>query len=59
VLFHGVPGIPCESGEQPTVYFCPEHYIEHVEGAHDGVPLAGCMSLNAARLYLASRSDNG
>lgn len=28
------------------------HYIGHVEGAHDGLPLPGAVSLNAARLLL-------
>lgn len=52
VLFHGVPGIPCADAEQPTLFFCPSDYIGHVEGAHGGVPLAGCTSLAAARLAL-------
>lgn len=59
VLFHGMAGIPCASVDQPTVWFCPEHYVEHVEGAHDGIPLPGCISLTAARLYLLSREHTG
>ena len=56
VLFHGVPGIPCADAELPTLFFCPAHYIEHVQGAHGGVPLSGCTSLNAARLCLAAEA---
>lgn len=54
-LFHGIPGIPCDSEDQPTLFFCPKHYIEHVEGAHSGIPLPGRMSLNAARMWQASK----
>lgn len=52
VLFEGTAGIPCSDSEQPALFFCPTHYIEHVETEHGGVPLAGCVSLVAARLKL-------
>lgn len=44
-----VPIIACASLDQPTLYFCPEHYVEHVVGAHAGTPLPGCASLDEAR----------
>jgi hypothetical protein len=42
----------CGSLDLPAVVFCPEHYIEHVKGAHGGHVMPGCVSLAAARATL-------
>lgn len=41
--------LQCASTDQAALDFCPEHYIEHVYGAHDGRPLPGCSTLVQAR----------
>lgn len=38
----------CASIEQAMLWFCSEHYIEHVKSAHRGLPLPGCTSLAEA-----------
>ena len=35
----------CGYLDEPTVYFCWEHYVEHVREAHNGEPLPGCKAI--------------
>jgi hypothetical protein len=46
----------CGDLDEPTLYFCPRHYIEHVRYAHDSKPLPGCSTIEAA-LNLFSSAD--
>ncbi len=39
----------CGNSEQSKLLFCLTHYIEHVEGAHHGRALHGCVDLETAK----------
>lgn len=43
------PLLACGDGTRMMLEFCPEHYIEHVELAHEGETLSGCPTIDEAR----------
>lgn len=45
---HEIQLVMCWGSDNDLLYFCREHYVQHVKEAHHGYPLPGCMSLEDA-----------